>query len=428
MLSRRALLSTLVAAGGATACGSQTSSVTGGPPAASPLPTPVVPGGAATGAPPVAATSSTPSTATDHTLVVVFQRFAADWINLLVPYGDPDYPTVRPNTQVTAPVVLDGFFGLNPGLASLKPIYDAGRLGFVTATGWIPLEARDRSHFFAQSIAESGARSGVNDGWLGRVMLRDSSDPENVFAALAAESSVPNSFQGYPNALAVRDFAAYNHGSVMGDDATQLIETLATLAGAPGDGTRRLASGMRELRTTPPPEPSVTYPATTLGQGLKVAAQAIRGGFAPRVVSVTSDDDWDTHVNQASRHAASLPNFAGALVAFHDDLGELLQNVTVVTMTEFGRKAKENLNGTDHGTASSMLVMGGGVAGGKVYGQWPGLAADRLFQGEDLEPTTDFRSVLGEVLAKRMGVSVAGLAEIFPGGYGAAEHWRGWLT
>ena len=414
MLSRRALLSTLAAAGGAAACGSQ-STATPGDVARAAAP--------AVGAP---ATSSSTASTNPHTLVVVFQRFAADWINLLVPSGDPDYATVRPNVRVTAPVALDGFFGLNPGLQALKPLYDSGRLGFVAATGWIPLDSRDRSHFFAQALAEAGARSGVNDGWLGRVMLRDGAH-ENVFAALAAEGSVPSSFQGYPDALAVRDFAAYDHGSTMGDAATALIETLGSLAGAPGDGTRRLASGMRELKRTPPPAPTASYPNTTLGNGLKVAAQAIRGGFAPRVVTVTSDDDWDTHVNQISRHAASLPNIAGAIAAFHDDLGALLQNVTLVTMTEFGRKAKENLSGTDHGTASSMLVMGGAVAGGKVYGRWPGLAADKLFQGEDLEPTTDFRSVLGEILARRMGVSAQGLAEVFPGGYAAAEHWRGFM-
>lgn len=425
MLSRRALFSTLVAAGGATACGSQTAPVAAPAAAADGLAANPVPTAAPSG--PATAPTGSLSSATDHTLVVVFQRFAADWINLLVPYGDPDYPTVRPNIQVTNPLVLDDFFGLNPGLSALKPIFDAGRLGFVTATGWMPLEARDRSHFFAQLIAEAGARSGVNDGWLGRVMLRDGADPSNVFAALAAESSVPTSFQGYPNALAVRDFSAYTHGSVMGEDATRLIETLATLAGPPGEGIRRLANGMTELAQNPPPEPSVAYPATTLGQGLKVAAQAIRAGFAPRVISVTSDDDWDTHVNQVSRHAAALPNFAGALAAFHDDLGDHLQKVTLVTMTEFGRKARENFNGTDHGTASSMLVMGGSVAGGRVYGQWPGLAADRLFDGEDLEPTTDFRSVLGEILGRRMGVSAQGLAEIFPGGFASQERWRGFL-
>lgn len=408
MLSRRALLTTLAAAGGATACGA------GGAPSGLPAPTPGLPGTPApvSGAP---------------VLVVVFQRFAADWINLLVPHGDPGYATLRPNLRIAAPIDLDGHFGLHPALAPLKPLYDAGTLGFVAATGWVPREARDRSHFFAQSIAESGARSGVNDGWLGRVMLRDDA-PQGVFAALAAEAAVPSSFQGFGNAVAVRDFADYAHGSVMGDAATALIEQLAALAGAPGDTTRRLAVGMRELAASPPPAPVASYPATTLGQGLKVAAQAIRGGLAPRVISVTSDDDWDTHVNQLARHEAALPNFAGALAAFHDDLGAAMADVTLVTMTEFGRKARENLGGTDHGTASSMLVMGGGVRGGRVYGDWPGLAPERLFEGEDLEPTTDFRSVLAEILAGRLGLGAAALEEIFPGGHADAAYWRRFMA
>lgn len=376
-----------------------------------------------------AVTAGALSTDTGHTLVVVFQRFAADWLNMLVPYGDPDYATLRPNLKITAPLVLDHFYGVHPALAPLKDLYDRGRLGFVAATGWIPLDSRDRSHFFAQSLAEAGAREGVYGGWLGRTMQRDPVGRQNVWSALAAEASVPASLQGYPDAVAVRDFADYNHGSTMGGAATALIDALARLAGEPGDTVRRLAESMSALSLTPPPAPSagVSYPATTLGNGLKVAAQAIRSGMGPRVVTVTSDDDWDTHVTQASRHNASLPRFAGALKAFHDDLGSMMDDVTLVTMTEFGRKARENLGGTDHGTASSMLVMGGGVAGGRVYGQWPGLAPDQLFQGEDLEPTTDYRAVLGEILCGRLGVSAAALAEIFPGGYAARENWRQFL-
>ena len=376
-----------------------------------------------------AVSASAMSIDTGHTLVVVFQRFAADWINMLVPYGDPDYAVLRPNLRIAAPLTLDHFYGLHPALAPLKDLYDRGRLGFVTATGWMPLDSRDRSHFFAQSLAEAGAREGVYGGWLGRTMQRDPVGRDNVWSALAAEASVPASLQGYPDAVAVRDFADYNHGSTMGGAATELIETLARLAGEPGDTVRRLAESMRALSLTPPPAPSVgvSYPATTLGNGLKVAAQAIRSGMGPRVVTVTSDDDWDTHVSQASRHNASLPRFAGALKAFHDDLGSMMDDVTLVTMTEFGRKARENLGGTDHGTASSMLVMGGGVAGGRVYGQWPGLAPDRLFQGEDLEPTTDYRAVLGEILCGRLGVSATALDGIFPGGYAGPQNWRGFL-
>lgn len=367
------------------------------------------------------------ATANGHTLVVVFQRFAADWINMLVPYGDPDYAVIRPGLKVTNPVVLDNFFGLNPGLNSLKRLYDAGRLGFITATGWVPLDSRDRSHFFAQTLAEAGARAGVHGGWLGRAMLRTPAS-NNVWNAIAAENTVPASLQGYPGAIAVRDFADLDHGSVMGIAATALIEAVAELAGTPGDTTRRLAQGMRALTETPPPAPTVGYPVTALGNGLRVAAQAIRAGMSPRVVTVNSEDDWDTHVTQAARHAISLPNFANALVAFHDDLGPLMDKVTVVTMTEFGRKAKENFGGTDHGTASSMLVMGGGVAGGRVHGRWPGLSASALFQGEDLEPTTDFRAVLGEILVKRLGVSLADLEQVFPGGYASQANWRQFLV
>ncbi|MDM4769717.1 DUF1501 domain-containing protein [Solimonas sp. SE-A11] len=384
---------------------------------------------AAPAAAPAAAARSTVASKSvnDHTLVVVFQRFAADWINMLVPYGDPDYAVLRPNLKVTNPVVLDSFFGLNPGLNALKPIYDAGRLGFVTATGWIPLDSRDRSHFYAQTLAEAGARAGVTGGWLGRTMLRTPAT-DNIWSAIAAENSIPASLQGYPGAIAVRDFADLDHGSTMGIAVTALIEAVAELAGPPGDTTRNLAQGMRALTETPPPAPTVTYPNTALGGGLRVAAQAIRAGMSPRVVTVNSEDDWDTHVTQASRHAVSLPNFANALVAFHNDLGNLMDKVTVVTMTEFGRKARENFGGTDHGTASSMLVMGGGVIGGRVHGQWPGLSPQALFQNEDLEPTTDFRAVLGEILAKRLGVSLADLEQVFPGGYAGQGNWRNFLA
>ena len=413
MLTRRMLLPLL--ATGVTACSQQ--SVQSPATTAALTPTATTPGA-------IGVSSTGNASTSEGTLVVVFQRFAADWMNLLVPMADPGYATARPNLQITNPLPLDDFFGLHPALADLKTLFDAGTLGFVAATGWVPTDSRDRSHFFAQSIAESGARSGVTSGWLGRVMQRDSAHQDDIWAALAAESSVPNSLQGFANAIAVRDFADYNHGSVMADAATGLQRTLADIAGAPGEPVNRLARSISALAAEPLPTPTVTYPSNSLGQGLKVAAQAIKGGLAPRVITITSDDDWDTHVNQLSRHNASLPAFAAAFKAFNDDLAELMQNVTVVTMTEFGRKAVENLGGTDHGTGSSMLVMGGQVNGGKVYGQWPGMQASALYQGEDLEPTTDFRSVLGEILVKRLGVAESELETVFPGGYAASSHWR----
>lgn len=405
MLSRRALLTTLAAAAGTSACGSSSEV---DPTPTTPTPVPGTPD---------------PSGDAPKVLVVVFQRFATDWINLLVPYGDPDYAALRPTLKIDAPIVLDDFYGLHPALAALKPLYDAGELGFVTATGWIPQAQRDRSHFYAQVLAEAASSNDLADGWLSRAMNRDPYR-DGVFAALAVERTIPNSLQGFAPAIAANDLGNFTHGSVMGNDVTVLLEQLATMAGSSGEPTRRLATAMRQLAENPLPQPTATYPATTMGNGLRVAAQSIRGGLAPRVITVTSDDDWDTHTAQASRHNATLPNFAGALSAFRADLGEQFSRVTLVTMTEFGRKARENLGGTDHGTASSMLVMGGGIAGGRVYGQWPGLASDKLFDGQDLEPTTDFRSVLAEILGRRFGYPAATLDEIFPGGYAASTHWR----
>lgn len=360
------------------------------------------------------------------TLVVVFQRFAADWINMLVPAGDASYATQRPSVRIDDPLDLDGYFGLHPALQPLMDLYEGGTLGFVSATGWIPQAARDRSHFYAQTLAEAGARSGVHDGWLGRVMQLDPAR-SGLWAAIAAESSVPKSFQGHPDAIALQDFASYTHGSVMADQATALVEALAQISGDPGETVLRLAQSIRSVETTPPTASTAAYPATTLGRGLKTAAEAIRGGLAPRVISVTSDDDWDTHVNQLSRHNNSLPNFANAIRAFHDDLGEWLPNVTLVTMTEFGRKAVDNLSGTDHGTASSMLVMGGQVNGRQVYGEWPGMHDSALFEGEDLEVTTDYRSVLGEIVGHHLGAGNSTLEAIFPGGYARSDRWRGFM-
>ncbi|MEC9408107.1 MAG: DUF1501 domain-containing protein [Pseudomonadota bacterium] len=370
------------------------------------------------------AIKSAPATGT---VVVVFQRFAADWINLLVPAGDPDYARLRSNVRIDDPLPLDGFFGLHPALAPLLPLYQSGSLGFVTATGWVPEALRDRSHFQAQQLAEAGGATGVDGGWLGRGM--NALGPQaKLWAGLAAESSAPVSLEGYNGTIALQDFSSYDHGSVAGVEATALIESLAEVAGPRGQALRSLAASMQAIQADPPASSAVVYPNTNLGRGLRTAAEAIRHGLAPQVITVTSDDDWDTHVNQLSRHEASLPNVASALRSFHDDLGEQMADVTLVTLTEFGRKAIENFSGTDHGTAFSMLLMGGRVNGGQVLGQWPGLAQAQLFQNEDLMPTTDFRSVLGEVWGRHCQADDATLERVLPGGYATRANWVGCLT
>lgn len=370
---------------------------------------------------------ATQAAAATGTVVVVFQRFAADWINLLVPAGDPDYARLRSNVRIDNPLPLDGYFGLHPALSPLQPLYQAGSLGFVTATGWLPESLRDRSHFQAQQLAEAGGATGVDGGWLGRGM--NALGPQsNLWAGLAAESSAPVSLEGYNGTIALRDFSTYDHGSVAGVGATALIESLAAVAGERGQALRNLSASMQAIQAEPPAPTALDYPNTNLGRGLRTAAEAIRHGLSPRVITVTSDDDWDTHVNQLSRHEAALPNFAAALRSFHDDLGERMAGVTLVTLTEFGRKAIENFSGTDHGTAFSMLLMGGRVRGGQVLGQWPGLAQAQLFQNEDLMPTTDFRSVLGEVWGRHSQADDDTLERVLPGGYATRPNWLGCMT
>lgn len=363
---------------------------------------------------------------TGKTLVLVFQRYAPDWINLLVPAGDPAYATLRPKLAIRNPLMLDDYFGLHPSLASLQPLFSAGDLAFVTATGWLDTAARDRSHLKAQLLAELGTPAQASSGWAARY-LHAETKPVALWTALAAGRSIPSSLQGYPEALALSDFSDLEQTAAAGDTATQLALQLAGLAGVAGSTALRLAQMQQSVAGLDLPS-SASYPDTELGRGLKLASQAIRAGLAPRLIAVNSSDDWDTHVKQSNRHQKALPGFAAALRSFHDELGSQMQDVLLVTMSEFGRKARESLGGTDHGTGSSMLLMGGGVRGGRVYGQWPGLQSEALYEGEDLMPTTDFRAVLGEILARHMSLDTALIETVFPGGYAGTEYWRGFLS
>ncbi len=364
----------------------------------------------------------------NHTLVVVFQRFAADWINLLVPKGDPNYAALRPTLKISNGISLNSDFALSPHLASLKPIYDAGDLAFVAATGWLDEAGRSHSHFIAQSLMERAAATGVNNGWLARALSADPYANSSIWRAIAAEAAVPASLQGHPSTVAVKDFGSYSHGSAMGDKATAAIKQLANIAGVPGNVLRRLSESIEEVKQSGiaalTPHNGAVYPNTRLGQGLKTAAQAIHGGYSPRVVTVTSDDDWDTHVSQTLRHANNVPNFANALAAFNRDLDVKMNEVTLVTMTEFGRTARESLDGTEHGSGSSMLVMSRRIAGAQVYGNWPGLGDNDMINGRDLRPTTDYRAVLSEILVQHLGLSETDLAGIFPTVHASSSNWR----
>jgi uncharacterized protein (DUF1501 family) len=360
--------------------------------------------------------------------VAIFQRGAADGLNVVVPHGDPNYSALRPTVAVPRTEVLDidGFYGLHPALAPLKKIYDSGQLAIVEAVG---SPDPTRSHFDAQDYMESGTPGlkATSDGWLNRAL--SGSKSQSPVRALAMGSSLPRSLRGANAAVAVRslsEFAVRDAGSAPTFESMYSTAVDRVLSGT----GKETFNAVRILQTigkqSYAPASGVQYPPGRLGGSLRQIASLIKADVGLEV-AFADMGGWDTHVNQAGAQptAGQLANllmvFGRAIAAFHQDLGDKVEDVVIVTMSEFGRTARENGNrGTDHGHANVMFVLGGPVAGGKVYGDWPGLAREQLYEGRDLALTTDFRDVLGEIVAKHLGV--ANPKTVFPNH--TAPKWR----
>jgi uncharacterized protein (DUF1501 family) len=353
-------------------------------------------------------------------LIAVFQRGAADGISVVPPFGDRSYTSARPQIAVPAPrsggaetaIDLDGFFGLHPSLSPLKPIYDEGHLAVVHAVG---SPDNTRSHFDAQDYMEAGApgNKGVSDGWLNRYMQGSPQKDATAFRAIALDANMPRSLMGSAPALSlakIQDFDVRggNPRQSAGTDLYSAFE--AMWHNSTFDAVKMLKDANPQRFQ---PENSARYPAGQFGQGLLQMAQLIKADIGLEV-GFLDIGGWDTHANQANQLNQRLREYGEALGAFYRDLGDKMRNVVVLTMTEFGRSIKQNgSGGTDHGHASALFVMGGPVKGGKVYGKWPGLATDQLFEGRDLALTTDFRNVFMEILKKHM--HAADTARVFPG-------------
>ena len=359
-------------------------------------------------------------------LIAVFQRGAVDGLNVLVPHGEAAYyelrPTIaipRPNGTAQAAIDLDAHFGLHPALRSLKPLWDKKQLAIIEAVG---SPDPTRSHFDAQDYMESGT-PGVKatyDGWLNRALIREP-HPSPV-RAISASPDLPRTLRGKNQAVAisnVNDFQvkdarlAATFESMYGTTADQILN-------GTGRETFDAIKIMQSIRKSPNSAANdPAYPAGRLGQSLRQIAQVIKANVGLEV-AFTDVGGWDTHVNEvgAQPHLGQLANllrdFADALAAFSQDMGDRMADITIVTMSEFGRTVKENGDrGTDHGHANFMFVLGGAVHGGKVYGDWPGLAREQLYEGRDLSVTTDFRTVLSELVTKQMGNRE--IATVFPG-------------
>ena len=376
------------------------------------------------------------------TLIAIFQRGAVDGLNMVVPFGEPSYYDLRPNIAVAKPnggndtaINLDGFFGLHPSLSSFKPLWDSKRLAIVHASG---SPDNTRSHFDAQDYMES-ATPGVKstaDGWLNRFLQVKPDPQKSLFRAVSMTQNMPRAMQGKASALAISNLADFNiragqsSASVQGGFEAMYDQAVNDSLHGTGKETFEAINYLKQVNPGQyKPENGAAYPPNQLGNALRQTAQLIKAGVGLEV-AFTDVGGWDTHVNEGNQQGQLsnlLRQFSGAIAALYTDLGQRMDDVVIVTMSEFGRTVKENGNrGTDHGHANAMFVVGNTVRGGKVYGNWPGLKNDQLHEGRDLELTTDFRDVFGEIATKHL--SAANLKGIFPGYAGGPEKFRGVLA
>jgi uncharacterized protein (DUF1501 family) len=359
-------------------------------------------------------------------LIAIFQRGAVDGLNMVVPHGDPAYYAARPSIAIPKPGIsegsaldLDGYFGLHPSLAGLKPLWDKKQLAIVEACG---SPDATRSHFDAQDYMESGT-PGVKatpDGWLNRAL--PSEVPSSPIRAVSMTADLPRCLRGNRPALAIENLNTFK---IADDRMTGAFETMYRNAADPvlSNTGRETFEAVRMMQAvegqTYTPANGAAYPAGRLGQSLKQIARLIKADVGLEV-AFTDVGGWDTHVNEVGDqphlgHLANLlRNFGDSLAAFSQDMGDRMEDITLVTMSEFGRTVRENGDrGTDHGHANVMFVLGGTVKGGRIAGNWPGLAPEQLYEGRDLVVTTDFRDVLSELITRQM--QNHNLAAVFPG-------------
>ncbi len=359
------------------------------------------------------------------TLVCLFQRGAVDGLSMIVPHGDEQYYRERPRIAIprSAVVDLDGYFGLHPRLAPLKPFWDAGSLAVVPAVG---SPDGTRSHFDGQDYMESGTPGvkSTTDGWANRYCQNAREHTDTPFRAVAFGPQLPRIMAGTAPALAIDDLRTFGVGGRAGngDRLSRAFEALyeGSATGLLASSAEESFEAIRMLKSANPQaqsaEHGAVYPRGRLGGSLQQIAQLIKAGLGMEI-AFADMGGWDTHVNQGNDQgqlALRLTDLGQALSAFAIDLGERMRDVCVLTMSEFGRTIRENgTGGTDHGHGTAMLVLGGTVAGKQVAGRWPGLAAEARYEGRDVAVTTDFRDLFGEILTRHLGAR--DLSAVFPG-------------
>ncbi len=381
------------------------------------------------------------------TLVVLFQRGGCDGLNTVIPYQDGDYYALRPTIAIPPPdaangdsaIDLDGFFGLHPRLAEFEELYDNGDLAILPTVHY---PNATRSHFDGQPLIETAAaipNQGL-DGWLNRHLatLQDQSLLPAAGFTFGEHSGLQDSLKGPVIVSSFRNLINFNLG-VSATEEIALTNRLYQIYGQGADPTRAhsqlihnfgsaLLDDLATINSLNPstytPANGAVYPETPLGRQLKQIAQLIKANVGLQVATVDRHG-WDTHRDQGNGNSnglmsIALAEFSQCISAFYKDLGSnqtgsYMQDVILLTMTEFGRTAAENASfGTDHGNASTWFVLGNQVNGGIYLGSgWPGLANDNLHEERDLEHTIDYRDIYGEILTRHF--SHSNLGTLLPG-------------
>ena len=377
-------------------------------------------------------------------LVTIFQRGAVDGLNMIVPHGDPEYYNIRRTIAVPKPnqtngaIDLDGYFGFNPAMRPLEALWKSKQLAVIDAVG---SPDNTRSHFDAQDYMESGTPGikSTRDGWLNRVLQSTATKEESPFRAVSMTQSMPRALYGKAPSVAMTNLSDFSikaglytadlKGGFEGVYQQNAKDSL-------GEMGKETFEAVNFLKTANPaqyrPENGAEYPNTDFGRSLQQIAQLIKAGIGLEVAFTDTGNDirWDTHTNEGGAQgqlANFLRTFSQAIAAFTIDLGKRMDDVVLMTMSEFGRTARENGGrGTDHGHGNAMIVVGNSVKGGKVYGDWKGLKNDQLNEGRDLAVTTDFRDVFAEAAQKHLGSK--DLNKLFPSYSAEKEKFRGYLS
>ena len=373
-------------------------------------------------------------------LVTIFQRGAVDGLNMIIPHGDSEYYKLRRGIAIPKPgkeegaIDLDGLFGLHPTMDPLSKFWKSKQLAVIHASG---SPDNTRSHFDAQDYMESATpgNKGTRDGWLNRAVQGLSEKDASPFRAVSMTQALPRALYGRAPSVAMTNLSDFSikaglytsdlKGGFEGIYQQNEKDTL-------GETGKETFEAVNFLKQANParhkPENGAVYPPSQLGRSLMQIAQLIKAGVGLEVAFAEAGG-WDTHVNQGGSRgqlANLLRDFSASIAAFATDLGSRMDDVVLLTMSEFGRTARENgSRGTDHGHGNAMLVLGNSVKGGKVYGDWKGLRNDQLNEGRDLAVTTDFRDVFAEVASKHLGNK--DLDKLFPNHRVSKGNFRGFL-